>query len=154
MRRTIATLLLAFAPVPVALAADDAEPKKDLEQLQGKWVVVGKEFMGKKATKEELEDLAGETVIKGRVMTVWAEECGKKTRTSEAKFEIDPKAKPKGLDLEYTFGPVEGKAAAIYEVKGDTLKICFPLLDGDRPKELATKADGKTVLVTYERVKK
>jgi uncharacterized protein (TIGR03067 family) len=129
--------------------------KTDLAALQGSWQIVGKEFKGKKATKQEVEGLKGEMVIKDTVVTQWANEGGKKFIISKATFKLDPKAKPKGLELTYTSGDLKGKTLrAIYELKGDTLRVCFSMRDEQRPSEFAGKADGKAFLLTYKRVKK
>jgi uncharacterized protein (TIGR03067 family) len=131
---------------------EDDDAKKDLALLQGTWKIVGKEFMGKKATKEEIEELKGATVIQGNKKTEWTQ--GKEI-ISEATFKLDPKAKPKALDLTYISGPLKEKMdLAIYEVTGDTLRVCYPIEESKRPTEFAGKADGKTLLLTYQRAKK
>jgi uncharacterized protein (TIGR03067 family) len=102
--------------------------KKDLESLQGSWVIVGKEFMGKKATEKELADLKGEMVIKNATITQWAEEEGKKFVVSRSTFKLDPKAKPKRVDLTYINGKLKGRTfLAIYELNKDTLIVCYTL---------------------------
>jgi uncharacterized protein (TIGR03067 family) len=154
MRLNVTLLIVAYVSVPGICGADDVEPKGDLADLQGEWVIVGKEWMGKKATKEEIAKLAGETVFKDRTLTVMVDDGGEKKMASKAKFKIDPKAKPKALDLEYVSGPQLGKCLAIYELKEGKLKICFAMDDGGRPTEFAGKVDGKSLLLTYERMKK
>jgi uncharacterized protein (TIGR03067 family) len=137
------------------LKEDDAV-KKDLALLQGTWEIVGKEFMGTKANKEEIDKLKGEMVIKDGKLTQWQDDAGEKSVVSEATLKIDPKAKPKELDLTYTKGEDLNRKTglAIYEVNDDTLKVCYAMLDEKRPAEFAGKADGKAVLLTYKRVKK
>lgn len=45
---------------------------------------------------------------------------------NESTTTIDPAKTPKTLDQVFTKGPMNGKKClAIYELKGDTLKICF-----------------------------
>ena len=49
--------------------------------------------------------------------------------------------KPKMVDLTFTAGPEKGKTSlGIYEVDGDTWKICLGLAGKGRPKEFTTKA--------------
>src|SRR3954465_14866442 len=125
MRRSMALLIVACASMAGGVrGADEPGPKKkDLGALQGNWEIVGREFMGKKATKQEIAELAGEMVIKGNKMTQWAEDDGKKTIPSESTFTLPPKAKPRALDLTYTDGELKGESVpAIYEVSGDTLR--------------------------------
>jgi uncharacterized protein (TIGR03067 family) len=59
--------------------AQDA--KKDQEQLQGTWMMVSREFMGKKATEEEIKKLNTKIVVKGDTITVWSRTRGR-TRSS------------------------------------------------------------------------
>src|SRR5262245_299314 len=154
MRTSVSLLIVACPLVMGVRGADEPEPKTELASLAGKWVIVGKEFMGKKATKEELKKLKGEMVIKGRTMTQWGEEGGKKEVVSEATFTLNPKAKPKALDLTYTGGALKGeRVEAIYELKGDTLRVCYAMKDEKRPAELAGKRDGKAFLLIYKREK-
>lgn len=158
------SLTLAACMVAAAICRTDGAPlkeddpvKKDLALLQGAWEIVGKEFMGKKAAKGEIDKLKGEMVIKDGKITQWQDDAGVKAVVSEATFKIDPKAKPKALDLTYTKAPInEGKTIqAIYEVKDDTLKVCYAFMPDDkRPTEFAGKGDGKTLFLTYKRVKK
>src|SRR5262249_22014976 len=109
---------------------DDGAARKDLAALQGSWEIVGKEFLGKKATKEEIAKLKGEMVIKGDKVAQWAEEIGEKLLLSKATLKLNPTARPKALDLTYTDGVLKGKTVlAIYEVQGDTLRVCYSLLD-------------------------
>jgi uncharacterized protein (TIGR03067 family) len=131
------------------------KPKKDLDLLQGTWVIVGKEFMGKKATKEEVKKLSGEMVIKGALVTQWVDDAGDKYIVNKSTWKLDPKAKPKRLDLTYTRGELKGeKVLAIYELDGDTLRVCYAMVNEKRPTEFAGKFDGKAFFLTYKRVKK
>jgi len=52
-----------------------------------------------------------------------------------------------------TAGPNQGKTfPAIYELKGDTLRICYDLSGAKRPTEFKTVAGTQLYLVTYTRV--
>jgi uncharacterized protein (TIGR03067 family) len=135
---------------------DDAAVQKDLKLLQGSWVIVGKEFKGKKATKEELEELKGVMVIKDNTVTQYAEASGKLEVVSEATLKLDPSAKPKAVDATYTKGELKGTTdEAIYEIDAETLKVCWAVpLDAKRPREFAGKNDGNEVLLVYKRQKK
>ena len=63
----------------------------------------------------------------------------------------DPKS-PKAMDITGTNGPNQGKTfLAIYELTGDTLRICYDLSGETRPKEFTTKAGTKEFLATYKR---
>jgi uncharacterized protein (TIGR03067 family) len=134
---------------------DDDAVRKDLAALEGTWVVAGKEFMGKKATKDEIDKIAAEfeMVIKDGKRTLNDVLFNKVV--SEATLTLDPMAKPKAMDLVYTSGDQKGTTdKAIYEVEGDTLKVCYPFDSAERPTEFAGKPDGNALFMTYKRVKK
>jgi uncharacterized protein (TIGR03067 family) len=148
-------LIVAACVLVAGVGIPRDKPKKDLDLLQGAWVIVGKEFMGKSATKEELKKLGGEMVIKSALVTQWADVAGDKYVVSTATSKLNPKARPKRIDLTYTDENFKGeKSLAIYELKGDTLRVCYSMGNADRPTEFAGKVDGKALLVTYKRVKK
>jgi uncharacterized protein (TIGR03067 family) len=129
--------------------------KKDLAALQGSWVIVGKEYMGKKAAAEEIAELTGVMVIKGNTITQWNEEMGKKTVVSEATVKLNPAAKPKAFDLTYTDGMLKEKTVlGIYEVEGDALKACFSFDEQKRPKEFTSKGAIGALVMTYKPVSK
>ena len=99
--------------------------------------------------------MAGELVIKDGTATKWEEESGKKEITSQAKLTLDPTTKPKSIDIAHTKGDLKGETVlAIYELKEDSLKVCFAVEDEKRPKTFAGEKDGKACLMTYKRVKK
>jgi uncharacterized protein (TIGR03067 family) len=162
MRHTIVVLTCALIAVlvpspwwsspPGALAQEKAA-EKELAALQGAWVIVGEEFMGKKASDEEVKKLSGRTVIKGAKLTSWDDSA--KAMASQSTFTLDPAAKPKTMDLKYVSGDLKGEAQlAIYELDGDTLKVCYSFGPGEkRPTEFAGKADGKSLFLTYKRQK-
>ena len=53
-----------------------------------------------------------------------------------------------------TEGPGKGKTMlGIYELTGDTYKVCFALPGGERPKEFASKPGSKTMLIVMKREK-
>jgi uncharacterized protein (TIGR03067 family) len=68
---------------------------------------------------------------------------------TERRFKLDPKAKPAHLDV------IEGesKAAGIYEVSGNTLKICLANWNADRPSEFKTTKGVVCLTLTREGVK-
>jgi uncharacterized protein (TIGR03067 family) len=150
---TLLVSTLALSSQPRSLAQEKVE-KKELTALQGTWVIVGKEFMGIKASEEEVKKLTGKTVIKGDKITEWAGEPGKQKITSESTFKLDRAAKPKTMDLKYTRGVLKGDTQlAIYELDGDTLKVCYSFGKGEkRPTKFAGKVDGKALFLTYKRL--
>ena len=74
------------------------------------------------------------------------------TAPDRGTYTLDSDAKPKGMTITGTEGPNRGKTfPAIYELNGDTLRICYDLSGAKRPTEFKTSAGTKLYLVTYNR---
>jgi uncharacterized protein (TIGR03067 family) len=136
-----------LALLAVALVAADkpAGKKTDKELLQGTWVVVTIEAKGEvlKAGDlfEQLKDM--KLTFKADAVINSRHPDGKGT------FKLDPDKKPPALDLVATDGKETRTHRAIYELKGDTLRICSLRGEGERPTEFASKGD--LILLTFER---
>jgi uncharacterized protein (TIGR03067 family) len=124
----------------VLVAAAPAEDKKDEDVIQGTWTVVLKEMGGKKTPGADLKAL--KVTIKDGKLTV---DDGKKKGT--VAYKLDPSKKPKAIDL--TRDDEKMATPAIYELDGDTLKLCWSEKDPDhRPTEFASgDGSGQTVMV-------
>ncbi|HUJ71287.1 MAG TPA: TIGR03067 domain-containing protein, partial [Verrucomicrobiae bacterium] len=69
-------------------------------------------------------------------------------------YTIDSTTKPKSMTVTGTEGPNNGKTfPAIYELKGDQLRICYDLSGAKRPTEFKSIAGTQLYLVTYNRKK-
>ncbi len=134
----LAVVVLAFTPTTQA---------DDLKAMEGKWTVESMEAGGKKIEIEELKGvvvtIAGgqyELLVKGE----------KKAGT----MKLDETKNPKAMDVTNTEGLDAGKVTrSIYEISGDTMRVCYPLDGGERPKELATTENSPLLLITYKREK-
>jgi uncharacterized protein (TIGR03067 family) len=147
-RRLLALAALALAATAVATAADEKDDanKKDLKALQGTWKV-------EKALRGGEEAPAGETekskfVFEGNKFMIDEGRPRKETAT----FTLDATQKPKTIDL--TFAMVKEAALGIYEVDGDTLKICFGGPGKDRPKKMESEKGSGLLLIVLKRQKK
>jgi uncharacterized protein (TIGR03067 family) len=120
--------------------------KEGLKNLEGVWILKQYTTNGKDLPKEQLNTiLGGQIEIKGDEM---------KMGKIVAKIVIDPSLKPKTIDrLVKGPGDRELMTPCIYELDGDTLKICkpAPLAKRDRPMEM--KSGEGVVLEVYERKK-
>jgi uncharacterized protein (TIGR03067 family) len=129
------------------LGAEEKTANKDLEQLQGKWTIETLTVNG----NDEYKD--GGTKI---VLTFQGDkgtfELGK-VNDDYRKFtiKIDPSTNPKCMDL--TFGDRKEVMEAIYEIKGDELRICVHLEGKNRPTEFAAPEGSNTALAVAKRVK-
>src|SRR5215471_15570864 len=121
-----------------------AKKKTDLDGLQGTWDVVALELDG-----QEMGAVPPDACIqvKGSRFTtsgMGAEYTGDVT--------LDPTANPKTFDLLFRTGPEKGNTAlAIYELDGDSWKMCLTTRGGKRPAKFATKSGTGLALQTAVR---
>jgi uncharacterized protein (TIGR03067 family) len=143
MKNIFFIALLAAASL-AALAADDSA---DIKALQGTWLPVKAELGGKPMSAEILKTIVLK-LNKDNYETTVAGEPDNGTWT------IDASTKPKGMTVNGVIGPNAGRTfPCIYEIEGDTLRICYDLSGARRPTEFKTEAGTKLYLVTYNRKK-
>ncbi len=144
LRKLFATLVMVVSISSLAWG-DDA--KKDT--LDGTWLPSSAELGGKKFPDEARKSI--KLVIKDDKYTVTVEKQG----TDEGTVKLMPSATPKAMDITGAKGPNKGKTfRAIYEHKGDTLRVCYDLSGKERPTEFKTKEGTLLFLVEYKREKK
>src|SRR5205807_1617746 len=72
--------------------------------------------------------------------------------TYDGTLSLDVTKKPKRFDLKFTKGPEKGNTSlGIYELDGDTWKICLGLTGKSRPTKFATKPGSGHALETLKR---
>jgi uncharacterized protein (TIGR03067 family) len=129
---------------PVARSGDD---DKDAKTMEGTWLPTEAELAGEKFPDKILKSI--KLVVKDEKYTVTIGEA-----TDEGTCKVDATKEPKSMDIKGTEGPNKGKTfLCIYELKDDTLKVCYDLSGKERPTEFKTKADTQLYLVTYKREK-
>lgn len=130
---------LVAAPVP-----KDKEKLKDEDAILGTWAIEQFDAGGDKppAQVNEIKFVFGE---KGKFTMV----NGPKER-GEGAFKIDPSAKVKTMDVS-----LDGMTMlAIYELDGDTLRMCIPdKQNAPRPEAFVANAKDRVAVVTFKRVK-
>lgn len=140
--RNVVCMLAALVWVPVA-SADD---KEDAKAVKGSWNVEKVVLMGTDQTE----------MFKSLVLTM---DDGKYTvsfgtNVDKGTYKIDSSAKPKRVTITSTEGPMKDKTIeAIYDLNGDTLKVCYALEGKDPPKEFESKEGTQTLYVVYKRGK-
>jgi uncharacterized protein (TIGR03067 family) len=121
--------------------------RSDKELMDGTWKPVAAELAGNPWSQKVLDSM--KLTIKDDKYTVMVGD-----QRDEGTVTRDPKKSPKTMDITGQKGPNEGKTfLAIYELKGDELRVCYDLTGKSRPTEFATKADTLLFLVTYRRAK-
>jgi len=119
----------------------------ELERLQGNWNFVSLEVEGMKLPAQMFK--GAKIIIKGDTFTSITGEA-----TYSGTIKVDVTKQPKTIDLIFTEGPEKGRTSlGIYELDGDSLKICLGLAGRDRPKEYVTKQGSGHALETLEREK-
>lgn len=145
MKRALipAALTAAFS---VAAGAPEDAVKKEMGRLQGKWTVVSMERDG-----DSLR-ISGDRcrVITDNKYTL-SVHIGV---TVEGTFKLDPTANPKTIETTQSAGPFKGQEMlGIYELDGDTLKLCYAPPGKERPAEFATKPGSGWILSVQKRAK-
>ena len=136
--------LVAAVLVAAAWSQDAASERK---MLEGVWLPSAAELAENPFEEATLKSM--KLVIEGDKYTVTV---GKAIDKGTVK--IDPAAKPKTMDIMGDDGPNKGKTfLCIYEIDGDTLRVCYDLTGKMRPTEFKTKKGGLFFLVTYKRAK-
>jgi len=115
-------------------ADEKKDDKLDPDKLVGTWNYVSGVKDGKKSDPDNLKK--GTVVITKETITLKGEEGN-----FVIKYKLDTKKSPATVELEITEGPqgVGAKSTGIIALKGDELKLCYPAMGGDTPKEFASK---------------
>ena len=138
-------LCLCFAVVisPAVFAADQLDAKA----IEGSWTPIMAELAGQPMPDAVLKTISLKLADgKYEAMSGGHPDYGT--------YSLDAASLPKGMTVTGTNGPNNGKTfPCIYELKGDTLRICYDLSGAKQPSEFKTVAGTKLYLVTYGRSK-
>jgi uncharacterized protein (TIGR03067 family) len=143
--KTVPCICVASFLLTAAAWSQDADDERKL--LQGAWLPTAAELSENPFDEATLK--AMKLVVEGDKYTVTV---GKSI--DKGSIKIDPAAKPKTMDIIGADGPSKGKTIlAIYELTGDTLRVCYDLTGKVRPTEFKTKKGELLFLATYRRAK-
>ena len=143
MMRYILCLCLAVFFSPHAFAADPPDAKA----IEGSWTPIKAELGG-----QPLPDAVLKTISLKLADGKYEAMGG--GHPDYGTYSLDAAMQPKSMTVIGTNGPNQGKTfPCIYELKGDTLRICYDLSGAKRPAEFKTVAGTKLYLVTYHRKK-
>jgi uncharacterized protein (TIGR03067 family) len=145
----LAALVLTATGGSESRADDKAEVEKELKKFQGTWTV---ESVKAGEMEIPIDNFKGMTVtFAGDRYTVKVGDMV----IQKASQKLDPSKSPKALDGTVSEGPHKGTVIlGIYEISGDTLKVCFDPEGKKRPTEFKTAAGSQVTLAVYKRVKK
>ena len=143
MKNILPTGLAAFALFASSafVRADDAAA------IQGTWTPK-RAVLGGESMPEEVLKMITVKLDHGKYEVLVGDSLDKGTYT------IDPATQPKGMTATGTDGPNKGKTfPAIYELTGDTLKVCYDLSGAKAPTEFKSVPGTQLYLVSYSRKK-
>ena len=133
--------------IGASLIASAGGSPDDAKAVQGSWKPATAELAGQPMPDAILKSISLK-LDNGKYEVFVGEQPDRGTYT------IDSATQPRGMTITGTDGPNRGKTfPAIYELKGDTLRICYDLSGAKRPTEFKTSAGTQLYLVTYNRKK-
>jgi uncharacterized protein (TIGR03067 family) len=129
--------LLLLAPLNRPVAANGPTG------IEGKWILESGELGGEKLPDEG---------FKGTVLVM--ADGHYDYQNDHGTITLLPDHTPPAMDITGTDGPNKGKTfPAIYELEGDTLRICYDLTGKQRPSEFRTQAGTDQFLTIYKKAK-
>ncbi len=132
--------LLVCVPIPNETPEKDVAKKKEVEKLQGTWLLESGILYDKPYAQHTQIIFKGEKLF-----------AKYKDEEHWATFTLDPSKKLKEIDVHW-YGKL--LCRGIYELNGDTLKICIAASeDGRRPTEFAGIIDVDQIFYTFKRQK-
>lgn len=149
MKTRASLLLAALCLVAAAPLARDDDAKKDMDKLQGEWVIISGERDGMPIPKEGLEGIR--RTVKGDEFTISkdGEVLGK------GKYKLDPSKKPKAIDaMTKNENGEDVTLQGIYEFDGDTYKVCLAQAGKPRPTEFKTSENSGCTLTVSKKADK
>jgi uncharacterized protein (TIGR03067 family) len=140
-------VVTALTFVCLAAGQDTDEARKELAKLQGTWRVVSSQVGDEKAVEDEVKKR--KVRVKGNTLIYQTSSELKETR--EGTIKLDPKTK--AFDWNVSFPEHAGTMLAIYELKGDDLRIGFGNDGQIRPKRFEIGKENVVWLLVLKREK-
>jgi uncharacterized protein (TIGR03067 family) len=144
--KNILTISVALGLALMTFAAD---PPEDAKAIQGVWIAAKGELGA-----QPMQDAFLKTITLKLTPGEYERTVEGKPERDHGTLTLDTASTPKGMTITSAEGPNKGKTfPAIYELKDDTLCICYDLSGAKRPTEFKTSAGTRLYLVTYQRKK-
>lgn len=123
----------------------EVQMKEDIARLQGTWMIVSLEMEGHAVSPG---------MLAGARIAVQGDRFASTGMGAEYEgtIEIDPSPTPRTFNLKFLTGPEKGNTSfGIYEVDGDTWRICLTTRGNERPKKFAAEPGTGYALETLKR---
>jgi uncharacterized protein (TIGR03067 family) len=147
-RVRIVAVFCILAATPLLRASDKDQGEDDLSKIQGQWFVVSLEHGGHPT---DPADFQGQSSIYEKNRWTW--KVGDRV-VRRGIITLDSTRSPKAINTWDSDGPHEDETVpGIYQIEGDTLKLCFAQPGDKRPAKFTTKEGTGTVFVVYKRKK-
>ncbi|MBM3995953.1 MAG: TIGR03067 domain-containing protein [Planctomycetes bacterium] len=148
MRIALAALLGALVLTAFSSAGGQTDVEKELKKFQGTWTFASVIAGGKEVPAAQFKGIT--VTFEGNKYAVKKGDMVLEAATQK----LDPSKSPKTLDATVVEGPNKGAVIlGIYEISGDTLKVCFDPEGKKRPTDFKA-ASGSQTLVVHKRVMK
>lgn len=150
MRNSVVALICVVWAAGFGVLADDqADVAKETKKFEGTWTIASSVTDGVEIPRDQLKGFL--VIYEGDKHTVKVGEQVFQVGTQK----IDPSKSPKTIDMTITEGPSKGAVMlGIYEIDGDTLKVCFDPAGKKRPTEFKSEAGSANFVNVHKRVKK
>ena len=148
----VVLLALVIPTLPSLTLAEDPAPRRaaqgDLKKLQGTWQCVAMEREGNPVPAEALNGSTA-TYEDDRITLTRDGDVFRRGIVT-----LDPSRTPKRVNTWDLNGPYEDQTVpGIYEVDGDTLKLCFSRPGAERPVKFSTREGPGVLYCVYQRKK-
>jgi len=135
------SMTVQFKNIRIKGLAGDASAKSDADLLLGDWAPVEMVANGEKVSDDTLADI--KLKIKGNQYFLET-----KDRPNQGSFKLTESGNPKSMDATTEGGD---ELPAIYEISGDTFKVCYAVNGAARPTAFKSSEGSDHVLVIYKR---
>jgi uncharacterized protein (TIGR03067 family) len=129
-----------FKNIRIKPLSRSAAAKSDVDLLQGEWVPAEIISNGEKTPAEALANI--KVTIKGNRYTVESNDG------DSGSFKVVESGSPKKMDVTSDGG---AELPAIYELSGDTFKVCYAVNGASRPTEFKSEQGSDHVLAIHKR---
>jgi uncharacterized protein (TIGR03067 family) len=151
-------VLLAALLLVTPLMTRAGDKKGDLELVQGTWMLVSAEADGKAMPPSELADwkqiewvVMGEKIDMKIPPKLLAKLVPAGEKLPTLTFKIDPKARPKAVDITITHVDKTATLKGVYALEGDKLTLCGSDPKGERPTDFTTKQGSRRIMGVFKR---